>query len=109
VVSEGEAPSPDFLDLAELLRTWDAEPPPPPAWAPSLNHPADLSTARRFLREEAMRAGVKFERATEMAMAANEILTNAIRYGRGVVALWGWPEDGRRSGSRSTASERPQA
>jgi anti-sigma regulatory factor (Ser/Thr protein kinase) len=96
VVSDGkDAPSPDFLDPAELLRTWNPEPPPPPAWAPSLDRPADLSTARRFLREEAMRAGVTFERAMDMAMAANEILTNALRYGRGAVALWGWPEDER--------------
>jgi len=28
-------------------------------------------------------------------MAANEVLTNALRYGRGAVALWGWPDDGR--------------
>ena len=75
VVCDGEeAPSPDFLDPAELLRTWNPEPPPPPAWAPSLDRPADLSTARLFVREEAMRAGVTFERATNMAMAANEIL-----------------------------------
>jgi anti-sigma regulatory factor (Ser/Thr protein kinase) len=96
VVSDGkDAPSRDFLDPAELLRTWNPEPPPPPAWAPSLDRPADLSTARRFLREQAMKAGVTFERAMDMAMAANEILTNALRYGRGAVALWGWPEDER--------------
>jgi anti-sigma regulatory factor (Ser/Thr protein kinase) len=96
VVSDGdEAPSPDFLNPAELLRTLNPEPPPPPTWAPSLDRPADLPTARRFLREEAMRAGVTFERAMDMAMAANEILANALRYGRGAVALWGWPEDER--------------
>ena len=96
VVSDGkEAPSPDFVDPAELLRTWNPEPPPPPAWAPSLHRPADLSAARRFVREEAIRAGVTFERAIEIGMAANEILTNALRYGRGAVALWAWPEDGR--------------
>jgi anti-sigma regulatory factor (Ser/Thr protein kinase) len=96
VVSDGkDAPSRDFLDPAELLRTWNPEPPPPPAWAPSLDRPADLSRARRFLREQAMKAGLTFERAMDMAMAANEILTNALRYGRGAVALWGWPEDER--------------
>jgi anti-sigma regulatory factor (Ser/Thr protein kinase) len=96
VVSEGsERPSPDFREPAELLRTWNPEPPAPPAWAASLERPTNLSTARRFLREEAVRAGVASERAIDLTMAANEILTNALRYGRGVVALWGWPEDGR--------------
>jgi anti-sigma regulatory factor (Ser/Thr protein kinase) len=98
VVSDGngtERPSPDFRDPGELLRTWNPEPPPPPAWAPRLDQPTDLSSARLFLREEAVKAGVTSERAMDLTMAANEILTNALRYGRGVVALWGWPEDGR--------------
>lgn len=38
-----------------------------------------------------MRAGLTSERAMDMAMAANEVLTNALRYSRGAVALWGWP------------------
>ena len=42
-----------------------------------------------------MRAGLTSEREMDMAMAANEVLTNALRYGRGAVALWGWPHDGR--------------
>ncbi len=79
----------------ELLRTWNPEPPSPPAWAPRLDQPTGLSSARLFLREEAVKAGVTSERAMDLTMAANEILTNALRYGRGVVALWGWPEDGR--------------
>jgi len=98
VVSDGngpERPSPDFRDPAELLRMWNPEPAPPPAWAPRLDQPKDLSSARRFLREEAAKAGVPSERAMDLTMAANEVLTNALRYGRGVVALWGWPEDGR--------------
>jgi len=36
-----------------------------------------------------MRAGLTSERAMGMAMAANEVLTNSLRYGRGAVALWG--------------------
>lgn len=98
VVSDGngsERPSPDFREPAELLRLWNPEPLPPPAWAPMLGRPTVLSMARRFLREEAVRAGVTSERALDLAMAANEILTNALRHGRGAVALWGWPEDGR--------------
>jgi anti-sigma regulatory factor (Ser/Thr protein kinase) len=96
VVSDGtERPSPDFREPAELLRTWNPEPPSPPAWAPRLGQPTDLFTARRFLWEEAVSAGVPSERAMDLAMAANEILTNALRYGRGAVAMWGWPEDGR--------------
>src|SRR5207247_2961239 len=42
-----------------------------------------------------MRAGLTSEREMDMAMAANEVLTNALRYGRGAVAPWGWPHDGR--------------
>ena len=42
-----------------------------------------------------MRAGLTSEREMDMAMAANEVLTNALRYGRGAVALCGWPHDGR--------------
>lgn len=98
MVSDGngtERPSPDFRDPGELLRTWNPEPPSPPAWTPRLDQPTGLSSARLFLREEAVKAGVTSERAMDLTMAANEILTNALRYGRGVVALWGWPEDGR--------------
>lgn len=90
-----EWPSGEFVDPEEFLRRWNPDLDPPPPSAARLTEVADLSAARWFLREEALRAGIGPERAAELALAANEVLTNAIQYANGLEAVWAWSDEGR--------------
>lgn len=64
----------------------------PPARAATMSYgrPADLSAVRRFVTAEAARAGLDSVRATEVAVAVNELATNTIEHtsGDGRVAAW---------------------
>jgi anti-sigma regulatory factor (Ser/Thr protein kinase) len=86
------AASPDFEDPERFLRHWNAELSPPPSDASSLADPTDLTAARRFLLEHAMRAGLGRDRTADLCVAANEIVTNALVHGGGPVSLTTWVE-----------------
>jgi anti-sigma regulatory factor (Ser/Thr protein kinase) len=95
VVSQGaEGPSADFEAPQEFLRHWNTELSPPPADAILMSDPSDPSKARRFLLEQAMRAGLGRDRTSDLCVAANEIVTNAIVHGGGPVSLTTWVEAG---------------
>jgi anti-sigma regulatory factor (Ser/Thr protein kinase) len=91
----GERRTADFVGPEEFLRMWNPPLDPPPPSAARMPEVADLSFARWFLQEEAFRAGVDTGRAADLALAANEVLTNAVQHGNGLRALWAWAEDGR--------------
>lgn len=57
--------------------------------------PDDLAAARGFVESEADRAGVPWEPAMDLLMAANEVLTNAAAHAGGAVGVWVWVQDGR--------------
>jgi anti-sigma regulatory factor (Ser/Thr protein kinase) len=80
----------------------------PVAFAAGFNHPladpppdaatvvVDVFTvrrARRFVAEEAGRAGLPAERIPDLALAVNELAANAIRHGGGSGRLAVWVED----------------
>jgi anti-sigma regulatory factor (Ser/Thr protein kinase) len=86
--------SDDFEDPEEFLRRQNPSPPTPPAHAASLPNVADAQRSRRFLSETALRAGVPADRAADLNVAANEVLTNALVHGGGA-SMWAWTEGGR--------------
>jgi anti-sigma regulatory factor (Ser/Thr protein kinase) len=88
-----EEPSPDYEDPGDLLRRWGAELSGPPPQAVRLDAVADLSEARGFVAEAAVRAGVRPGRAVELGIAANEIATNCLVHGGGAGTLSCWAED----------------
>lgn len=97
MVAEGafESPSPEFEPPEAFLRhTWPSIAEPPPG-AARLAEVTDLAAARRFLVERAAEGGLGAERAMDLALAANEAITNALMYGGGVEGVWAWGEDGR--------------
>jgi anti-sigma regulatory factor (Ser/Thr protein kinase) len=51
-------------------------------------------SARAFLRDRALRAGVRAERAVDLCYAVNEVLTNALVHGS-TPAVSAWLDDGR--------------
>jgi anti-sigma regulatory factor (Ser/Thr protein kinase) len=91
----GERRTVDFVGPEEFLRVWNPPLEAPPPSAARMPEVAGLSFARWFLHEEALRAGVAPGRAGDLALAANEVLTNAVQYGKGLRAVWAWVEDGR--------------
>ena len=54
-----------------------------------------LEPLRRFVAEQAERAGVERRRLLELVVAANEIVTNSLKHGGGGGVLRAWPEPGR--------------
>jgi anti-sigma regulatory factor (Ser/Thr protein kinase) len=68
---------------------------PVPAGAAELATVSDLSSARRFVTEHALLAGLSSERAGDLCVAANEVLSNAVVHGGGVADLLLWSQDGR--------------
>lgn len=91
----GEQRSAEFVEPQEFLRLWNRGLDRPPPSAARMPEVADLSFARWFLQEEALRVGVEPERAADLSLAANEVLTNAVQYANGLRGLWAWADDGR--------------
>lgn len=72
----------------ELFRT---RPPPPPPGAPTMTVSGDgLGELRAFVRGFAAAQGLTRDRVEDLVLAANEIVTNSLRYGGGSgrVTLW---------------------
>jgi anti-sigma regulatory factor (Ser/Thr protein kinase) len=66
-------------------------PGPPPGHARTFAASRELlSQARAFVRSDALERGLPAERVDDLVLAANEVVTNSIRYagGRADVALW---------------------
>jgi anti-sigma regulatory factor (Ser/Thr protein kinase) len=92
IVREGsERSSEAFLGLAAIETPFDVPLPEPPADA--LERPFErgvLSSLRGEVAAFAAGAGLRPEQAADLALSANEIATNSVRYagGRGTVRLW---------------------
>jgi anti-sigma regulatory factor (Ser/Thr protein kinase) len=86
------AQSVDFVEPEEFLRAWNPRPDPPPAHAEAIEN-LDLAMARRLRKERAIAGGVPRERALDLCVAANEILTNARVHAGGATAMWTWIDD----------------
>ncbi len=70
---------------------------PGPSAAPDLDAielPLEGSAFRRVLSEQGLQAGLAPKRVDDMVLAANEIVSNAIRYGRAPIDAWAWVADG---------------
>lgn len=67
-------------------------PAPPAAGATALGFgdPGDLVAVRRHVREQASRHGLPGDRAQQLVIAVNELVTNALRHGRGPGGLRVW-------------------
>ncbi len=87
-------PNPDFLRPDEFLVQWRHDLPPAPPTAVNIPQVPDVATARRFLMESAVEAGVGIEAALDLTVAANEIITNSFLYATRP-ALSSWTEEGR--------------
>jgi anti-sigma regulatory factor (Ser/Thr protein kinase) len=90
-----ERPSGVFLEPEELLPAWNVALARPPPSAVRLTDVADLTLGRRFFTEHVLEAGVDPWRAMDLAIAANEVLTNVLVHANGPATVWTWTE-GRR-------------
>ena len=95
-VVDGDArTSREYVEPDALLQAWTPALPPPPAGARVLSAPQNLAVARRFVLEQATRAGVDEDRARCLQVAANEVLTNALVHADGTVSLRVWSDGDR--------------
>jgi anti-sigma regulatory factor (Ser/Thr protein kinase) len=92
---DGERACGEFEPPQEFLRRSNPELAQPPPWAARLPAAGDPADARRFVREQALGAGVPPERAADLCVAANEVVTNALVHGGGAATLLAWTHDGR--------------
>jgi anti-sigma regulatory factor (Ser/Thr protein kinase) len=68
--------------------------PEPPAHAETIEIMAtDLAAARAFVRVHAASVELAVDRADDLVLAANEIVTNSLRHGGGRCRLTVWPDD----------------
>lgn len=86
--------SSDYVQPAALLPRWNTQPRPVPASAAAMTPPFDPASTRRFISDRSAAAGLSDERAKDLALAATEILTNAIEHGGGVRSVRTWVADG---------------
>lgn len=84
-------PCPNFTAPEEFLSSLVHELSTVPSSAARMPDVVDVGAARRFLDVQALEAGVEPDRVLDLAMAANEILTNAFIHAEGA-SLWTWFE-----------------
>lgn len=80
--SGSKAANSRFSDpVAVLKRLSSVVPPPPDATALECSSPADVAEARRLVRARGAEAGLAANTLDDVAMAASEVLTNALLHG----------------------------
>lgn len=84
--------SPEFRPPSELLRDWSPELSAPPNNAFELPIAVYPQEGRRLLRERAMQLGARPDRAEDLCLAGDEVLTNALIHGGGVARALIWAE-----------------
>lgn len=84
-----------YLDPTRFSAEYDRELPPPPEKHEALMFDADPAPVRQFLATRAAMLGLPSERVDDLVLAANEVVTNAIRHGAGYGSARIW-----RNGSR---------
>jgi anti-sigma regulatory factor (Ser/Thr protein kinase) len=77
----------------EFLRRWITEPLAPTSEPRRVTTVDELRAVRAELLRLATRAGLPVQRAQDLCLASNEILTNALVYGSGPVDTWTSIED----------------
>jgi DNA-binding GntR family transcriptional regulator/anti-sigma regulatory factor (Ser/Thr protein kinase) len=89
------SPSPEFTEATALISELDRDPLEEPA-APTAEHPVtrDLRGVRRFVLEQAHRAGVSGKRLEDALLAVQEVAANAIVHGAGEGSVRTWVNDG---------------
>jgi anti-sigma regulatory factor (Ser/Thr protein kinase) len=83
--------SPSFPGAAALAAPFDDPLPDPPPAAPVLAlRPRDLREVRHWVAERAAAAGLPLERAGDLVLAVNEVITNSLTHGggQGSVSVW---------------------
>lgn len=93
-VVRGSETNPDYLpDQATAMFSTPLG--PPPAGATRLTVTSqELAQMRAFVRAAAAGFGIAADRADDLVLAANEIVTNSLRHGGGIARLAMWFEDG---------------
>lgn len=92
-VLRGQDGNPDYLpDQATVLLATDLEASPHTAWRMDVGAD-DLAELREFIRANATRAGLGADRLDDLVLAANEIVTNSVRYGGGHARVAMWLDD----------------
>jgi anti-sigma regulatory factor (Ser/Thr protein kinase) len=99
VVEEGgsQRESDDYRDPAASRVPFAGVLPEPPMGSAemSFGSPGDLERVREFVGERATAEGIDQERADGLALAVDEVVTNALRYGRRGGRVRAWVDDGR--------------
>jgi anti-sigma regulatory factor (Ser/Thr protein kinase) len=85
----GEIPSREFVSPDIFLPGPTAAPAPD-----AIELPLEGAAFRGLLSEHGRRAGLAPQRVEDLVLAANEIVSNAIRYGRDPIAAHAWVADG---------------
>lgn len=88
----GREPNTEFLRPHQFLLEWRHDLPVVPRTAVTIPEIRDVASARRFLRNHAMGAGVALDDALDLAVAANEIITNSFLYATRP-SLTAWVQD----------------
>lgn len=89
-VVRGEPPNGTY-DPELAMALFRTHPPPAPACAQGMtvgDH--DLGALRAFIRDFAGRQGLAPDRVADLVLAANEVVTNSLRYGGGTCRLRVW-------------------
>jgi len=94
-LTDGDAlrPSTDYRGLDPVTSPFDVPLPDPPAGVAELPFElGPLAPIRAFVSREATRAGLSATESSDLVLAANEVVTNSIRYGGGTGVLRMWSD-----------------
>jgi anti-sigma regulatory factor (Ser/Thr protein kinase) len=94
VAEDGRRESSAAYRGADAVAPFAGSLPPPPPTARRISFAGELWRVRRFVADTALDAGLDSDRASELAIAANELATNSIRHGGGGGTVRAWPEPG---------------
>jgi anti-sigma regulatory factor (Ser/Thr protein kinase) len=72
-----------YLDPVRFSQEYDHELPPPPDKHEALTFDSDPAPVRQFVAAHATMLGLAPQRVDDLVLAANEVVTNAIRHGAG--------------------------
>jgi anti-sigma regulatory factor (Ser/Thr protein kinase) len=100
VVGEGDkwASSPDYTDPAVLYAAADQPLPPPPPDALVFPYAvADLPLIRQLIADRAARFGLTADRAGDLTLAVNEVVTNTLAHTRAGGTLRVWVDAGQQA------------
>ncbi|HKP18685.1 MAG TPA: sensor histidine kinase [Gaiellaceae bacterium] len=92
---EARGPSWSYAGLGTITEPFDAAlTPPPPSAEELVVDRESLLAARRVVADRAAEAELGSERASDLVLAVNEVLTNSVRHGGGTGRLRIWEDAG---------------